>query len=167
MYELLYFYTYREQYQGVRSPAPRNGAHYFDAGAKFHVPSDYPYSAYFFAHILEFQFLRSLCTAAGQYDPGNPGKPLHKCDLEGSKIAGQRLRDGLSLGLSKHWSEALNVITNGERELSASAIIEYFKPLHEFLIKENRKSRGKVYNPIEFIYFFIDFEGKTFHFNGV
>lgn len=98
--------------------------------------------AYFVAHILEFQFLRSLCIAAGQYEPKNPKKPLHKCDLEGSKIAGQRLRDGLSMGTSKHWSEALNVITNGERELYADAIVEYFKPLHDFLIEENRKSRG-------------------------
>lgn len=112
--------------------------------AKFHVPSDYPYVAYFVAHILEFQFLRSLCMAAGQYEPKNPEKPLHKCDLEGSKIAGQRLRDGLSMGSSKHWSEALSVITNGERELSADAIVEYFKPLHEFLIKENQKSRGEI-----------------------
>lgn len=142
MFELVFWHSHREEYQGVRSPAPRNDAQYFDAGAKFHVPSDYQYSAYFVAHILEFQFLRSLCTAAGQYEPNNPEKPLHKCDLEGSKVAGQRLRDGLSLGLSKHWSEALSVITDGERELSANAILEYFKPLHEFLIKENRKSRG-------------------------
>lgn len=125
------------------------------------MPSDYQYAAYFVAHILEFQFLRSLCIAAGQYEPNNSEKPLHKCDLEGSKVAGQRLRDGLSMGLSKHWSEALNVITNGERELRADAIVEYFKPLHEYLIKENRKNRGNIYNSIYFIlfivYFFISF----------
>lgn len=108
------------------------------------MPSDSPYMSYFVAHILEFQFLRSLCNASGQYEAGNVEKPLHKCDLEGSKIAGQRLRAGLSMGLSKHWSEALNAITNGERELSADAIMEYFKPLHEFLIKENQKSQGKI-----------------------
>lgn len=147
------FHSFREQYQGVRSPTPRNGAQYFDAGAKFHVPSDYSYVAYYVAHILEFQFLRSLCIAAGQYEPNSPEKPLHKCDLEGSTIAGQRLRDGLSMGSSKHWSEALNVITHGERELSADAIVEYFKPLHEFLIKENRKSRGKIHQ-IQLLYFF-------------
>lgn len=94
------------------------------------------------AHILEFQFFKSLCIAAKQYDPNDPAKPLHKCDFEGSQIAGQRLRDGLSLGLSKHWSESLSVITNGETEISSEAILEYFKPLHEFLIIENQKSRG-------------------------
>lgn len=108
------------------------------------MPSNYQYISYFVAHILEYQLYRSLCIAAGQYEPGNAEKPLHKCDLEGSTAAGQRLRNGLSLGLSKHWSEALNVITNGERELRADAILEYFKPLHDFLIKENRKSRGKI-----------------------
>lgn len=95
--------------------------------------------AYFFAHILEFQFLKSLCLASHQYEPNNPRKPLHKCDIEGSSIAGKRLREGLSLGSSKHWTEALDIIT-GERELSADAILEYFKPLHEFLIEENSKA---------------------------
>lgn len=56
-------------------------------------------------------------------------------------VAGERLRNGLSLGLSKHWSEALSIITGGERELSADAVLEYFKPLHQFLIDENRKNR--------------------------
>lgn len=119
---------------------PRNKTD-FDAGAKFHVPSDYPYIAYFVAHILEFQFLKSLCIAAGQYEPHNPEKPLHKCDIEGSQIAGQRLRAGLSMGSSKHWSESLSIITNGEREISADAILEYFKPLYEFLVEENKKAR--------------------------
>lgn len=99
--------------------------------------------AYFVAHILEFQFLKSLCIVAGQYDPNNPAKPLHKCDIQDSHVAGQRLREGLSLGLSKHWSESLSILTNGEREISADAILEYFKPLHEFLIKENQKQKGK------------------------
>lgn len=98
--------------------------------------------SYFVAHILQYQIYRSLCITAGEYDPKNPEKPLHKCDLEGSTAAGHRLRDGLSMGLSRHWSEALNVITNGERELRADAILDYFKPLHEYLIAENRKSRG-------------------------
>lgn len=129
----------REAYQKIRSPAPRSEKH-FDAGAKFHVPSDYPYIAYFVAHILEFQFYKSLCIAAEQYDPNDPTKPLHKCDFEGSHIAGQRLRDGLSLGLSEHWSKSLSVITDGELEISADAILEYFKPLYEFLIEENKKT---------------------------
>lgn len=113
---------------------------HFDAGGKFHIPYDYQYSAYFFAHILEFQLLKSTCMKAGEYEPNNPAKPLHKCDIEGSLAAGQLLRDGLSLGLSKHWSETLSIMTNGETELSADAILEYFKPLTTFLEMEKQKA---------------------------
>lgn len=53
--------------------------------------------------------------------------------------------DGLKLGNSKHWSEVLKVMT-GESEMSADAILEYFKPLHDFLTKENKKSRQRLAN---------------------
>ncbi|XP_055323783.1 angiotensin-converting enzyme-like isoform X1 [Sitodiplosis mosellana] len=133
----------RRKYQRVDSPVPRDRIH-FDAGAKFHVSSNYPYVAYFVSHILEFQIFRSLCIEAKQYDPKNSTlKPLHKCDIDGSAAAGQRLRDGLSLGNSKHWTEVLRVITNGETELSANAILEYFQPLQEFLEEANNPSIGK------------------------
>lgn len=46
--------------------------------------------------------------------------------------------DGLKMGGSKHWSEALKVMT-GETELNADAILEYFEPLHEFLKVENQR----------------------------
>lgn len=130
----------REKYQKIRSPGKRTEQH-FDAGAKFHVPSDIQYVSYFLAHILEFQILRSVCGVAGQYDPKNATKALHKCDIGGSVAAGQRLRDGLSLGRSKHWSEALSKITGGDTEIEADALLEYFKPLHEFLLTENAKMR--------------------------
>lgn len=47
---------------------------------------------YFVAHILQFQFLKSLCIAAGEYDPQNPSIPLHKCDFYESIEAGDRLK---------------------------------------------------------------------------
>lgn len=110
----------------------------FDAGGKFHVADDYSYLAYFVAHIVEFQIFRSLCIEAKQYDPNNTASyPLHKCDIEGSLSAGKRIRDSLSLGSSVHWSKVLKSITNGETELSADAILEYFKPLQDFLELEN------------------------------
>lgn len=122
----------------MRSPGERTEEH-FDAGAKFHVPADVQYASYFLAHILEFQMLRSVCEVAGQYEPNNATKALNKCDIGGSIEAGQRLRDGLSLGRSKHWSAALSRITGGDTEFKADALLEYFKPLHEFLVAENAK----------------------------
>lgn len=53
--------------------------------------------------------------------------------------------DGLKLGNSKHWSEVLKIMT-GESDMSADAILEYFKPLHDFLIEENKKSRRRLAN---------------------
>jgi hypothetical protein len=45
----------------------------------------------------------------------------------------------LALGASKHWSYALKKLSN-ETTVSADAIIEYFKPLENWLIKENLKN---------------------------
>lgn len=47
-------------------------------------------------------------------------------------------RNGLKLGASKHWSAALKEIT-GESEMNASALLEYFKPLQDFLKTENQR----------------------------
>ena len=131
---------YRERYQKIRSPVKRTEAH-FDAGAKYHVPADTPYIAYFFAHIMEFQLHRSLCKAARQYDPNDPSKPLYKCHIGGLLEAGKRLEGDLSLGCSKLWRKALHDLT-GEDALSAEALLEYFKPLQQFLHKTNVEASG-------------------------
>lgn len=44
----------------------------------------------------------------------------------------------LRLGSSVHWSEALESLTN-EREMNVDALLEYFKPLTKWLIRENAK----------------------------
>lgn len=80
-----------------------------------------------------------MCLLAEEYDPGDEFKPLHKCDIAGSYKVGKRIRDGLSLGASKHWSETLSILTDGETKLSADAILEYFEPLDQFLKNENFK----------------------------
>lgn len=131
-----HWWALREQYQKVAAPSDRP-EEFFDPGAKYHVPSDTPYIRYFVAHILEFSFYRSLCIEAEQYDPNNPeANPLHKCDFYQNEKAGDKLREGLELGLSEHWSEALEKLT-GEQEMSAAAILEYFAPLQEFMKKQN------------------------------
>ncbi|GJQ76300.1 hypothetical protein Trydic_g14, partial [Trypoxylus dichotomus] len=82
----------------------------------------------------------SLCIEAGEYDPDNPdAKPLHKCDFYQNTAAGDRLRSGLSLGSSVHWSQALEEMT-GETELDGTAILDYFKPLYDYLVDYNNQS---------------------------
>ena len=119
----------REQYQGVAAPNDRPAAA-FDPGAKYHVPGNTPYTRYFLAHILQFQFHRALCEIAG-----NEG-PIHRCSIYGSQQAGERLNAMLEMGRSKPWPEALAALT-GSPEMDATAILDYFAPLQAWLDEQN------------------------------
>jgi peptidyl-dipeptidase A len=134
-----HWWELREQYQKVKAPSDRT-EEFFDPGAKYHIPADSQYIAYFVAHILEFSFYRSLCIEAEQYNPADPSaKPLHKCDFYRNEKAGNKLRAGLESGYSQRWNEALETLT-GESEISAKALMEYFAPLQAFLKKQNDMS---------------------------
>ena len=126
----LAWWELRRKYQGVAPPVSR-GEEDFDPGAKYHVPANVPYTRYFLAHILQFQFHRALSRAAGCT------APLHRCSIYGNAEAGKRLREMLELGLSRPWPEALQALT-GEREMDATAIREYFAPLEKWLKEQNR-----------------------------
>ncbi len=123
----------RRKYQGVAPPVERSEAD-FDPGAKYHVAANVPYTRYFLAHILEFQFYRSLCKAAGQTGP------LNRCTFFGSKEAGAKFNKMLEMGQSKPWPDALEAAT-GERQVDASAILEYFAPLQKWLDEQNKGQR--------------------------
>ena len=120
----------RRKWQGVAPPAPRTEAD-FDPGAKYHVPANVPYARYFLAHVLQFQFHRALCRAAGI------DGPLHRCSIYGSQPAGERLRRMLEMGQSRPWPDALEALT-GERRMDASALLDYFAPLQKWLDEQNR-----------------------------
>ncbi len=120
----------RRKYQGLESPVPRSEAD-FDPGAKYHIPANVPYMRYFLARILQFQFHRALCQAAGHQGP------LHTCSIYGNKAAGEKLKAMLSLGASKPWPEALHALT-GERQMDATALTSYFAPLHTWLKEQNK-----------------------------
>jgi peptidyl-dipeptidase A len=129
------WWTLREKYQGIAPPAPRSEAD-FDAGAKYHVAANVPYSRYFLAAILQFQFHRALCREAGFTGP------LYQCSIYGNKKAGEKLNRMLAMGLSKPWPEALKAMT-GEDKMDATAIIDYFAPLKTWLDAENQKAASK------------------------
>ncbi|MGD0825288.1 MAG: M2 family metallopeptidase, partial [Terriglobales bacterium] len=73
----------RLKYQGVAPPVARTEAD-FDPGAKYHVAANVPYTRYFLAHILEFQFYQALCRESGYKGP------LNRCTFYGSKEAGAK-----------------------------------------------------------------------------
>ncbi len=120
----------RRKYQGV-APAEPRGEECFDPGAKYHVPANVPYTRYFLARILQFQFHRALCREAGYTGP------LHQCSIYGNKAAGAKLNAMLEMGASRPWPEALEAMT-GEKQMDATAILDYFKPLMAWLEKENK-----------------------------
>nr|CAD7455012.1 unnamed protein product [Timema tahoe] len=81
----------REKYQGVE-PATHRTEDNFDPGAKYHIIASVPYIRYFVSYVIQFQFHRSLCEKAGQFDPEDPeSKPLHECDIYQSTEAGNLL----------------------------------------------------------------------------
>lgn len=58
-------------------------------------------------------------------------------------------RKMLSLGSSKPWPTVLEIVT-GQRKMEASALIEYFKPLQEWLEKRNRETGAHIGWDLEF-----------------
>jgi len=119
----------RLKYQGLVPPTDRPGEA-FDAAAKYHVTTFVPYTRYFLAQVLQFQFHRSLCQAAG-YDG-----PLNRCSIYGSEEAGKRLSAMMAMGRSRPWQEALEALT-GAREMDATAILDYYAPLQAWLNEQN------------------------------
>jgi len=119
----------REKYQGVKVPNERP-ADAFDPGAKYHIPGNTPYTRYFLARILQFQFHRSLCEISG-----NEG-PVHRCSIYGNKQAGERLNAMLEMGRSEPWPVELEALT-GQPNMDATAILDYFAPLKAWLDEQN------------------------------
>ena len=123
----------RTQYQGIVPPVARD-ANAFDAGAKYHVPGNTPYTRYFLARILQFQFYKAACDTAGWKGP------LHRCSFYGNKEVGKRLNAMLEMGASKPWPDALEAFT-GSREMSGKAMLEYFAPLMKWLETQNKGAK--------------------------
>jgi peptidyl-dipeptidase A len=119
----------REKYQGVAAPVARSESD-FDPGAKYHVPGNTPYTRYFLSFIVQFQFHKALCDAAGFKGP------LNECSVFNNKEAGQKFWSMLQAGASEPWPDTLEKLT-GTRQMDASAIQEYFAPLQTWLKEKN------------------------------
>ncbi|MEL1265246.1 M2 family metallopeptidase [Pseudoxanthomonas putridarboris] len=119
----------KARYQGV-APATARGEDFFDPGAKYHVPGNTPYTRYFLSHVLQFQFYKGLCDAAGYKGP------LYECSFYGNKVAGQKFWAMLEKGASQPWQSTLKELT-GTEKMDASAVLEYFAPLQDWLKQQN------------------------------
>ncbi|MEE4451213.1 M2 family metallopeptidase [Novosphingobium resinovorum] len=119
----------RLDYQGITPPSAR-GDDGFDAGAKYHIPGNTPYTRYFLARILQFQFYQAACKQAGWKGP------LHRCSFYGNRKVGENLNAMLAMGQSKPWPEALKAFT-GSAQMSAKPMLDYFAPLKRWLDAQN------------------------------
>lgn len=126
-----HWWALRLKYQGVAPAGSARGEDFFDPGAKYHIPANVPYMRYFLARILQFQFHRAMCQAAGHTGP------LHTCSIYGNKAAGAKLKAMLAMGASKPWPDALEALT-GQRQMDATAILDYFQPLQAWLKEQNK-----------------------------
>lgn len=131
------WWAMRIEHGGVMAAVHRSDAVNFDPGAKYHVPGGTPYFRYFIAHILQFQFYRSLCQLKGHRGA------LYLCDIYRRKDVGEKFKSMLAMGCSKSWQDVLKNL-NGEDHISTDAMLEYFAPLFTWLKKENVKRGYRV-----------------------
>ncbi len=124
----------KREYQGITPPVERP-ADAFDPGAKYHIPGNTPYTRYFLARILQFQFYKAACEQAGWTGP------LHRCSFYGNEEVGEKLNAMLEMGASEPWPEALEAFT-GTREMSAKPMLEYFAPLMQWLERQNKGEKA-------------------------
>ena len=120
----------REQYQGISTSETRD-ERYFDPGAKYHIPGNTPYTRYYLARIMQYQFHEALCNSIGF--EGN----LHDCSIYGSMEAGKKIISTMAMGESLPWQEAFENLT-GSRKLSGKSILNYYDPLMIWLNEQNK-----------------------------
>ncbi len=125
------WWNLREQYQGISTSSERS-EEYFDPGAKYHIPGNTPYTRYYLARIMQYQFHEALCKEMG-FDG-----PLHECSIYGSKTAGEKIISTMALGESQPWQDTFENLT-GSRQLSGKSILNYYAPLKDWLDDQNKQ----------------------------
>jgi peptidyl-dipeptidase A len=116
------------RYQGIEPPAPR-GEEFCDACTKTHIIDDAAqYYDYALAYLIKYQLHDHIAREILKQDP-------HHCNYYGNKEVGKWLWELLSLGATRDWRQLIKEKT-GE-ELSSRALLEYFRPLEDYLAKQN------------------------------
>ena len=96
------------------------------------MPANVPYTRYFLADILQFQFHRALREDRGLHRAAQPLLDLRQ------QGGGQEARTTCSRWASrKPWPDALEALT-GQRQMDATAILDYFAPLQKWLDEQNK-----------------------------
>ena len=120
----------REYYQGISTSTERS-EDYFDPGAKYHIPGNTPYTRYYLARIMQYQFHEALCNEI-EFDG-----LLHECSIYGNEKAGDKIISTMAMGESLPWQDAFENLT-GSRKLSGKSILNYYAPLKDWLDEQNK-----------------------------
>ena len=116
------------QYQGIVPPSTR-GEEFCDGCTKTHVIDDAAqYYDYALAYLLKYQLHDYIARKILNQDPRH-------CNYFGNKEVGRWLNEILVLGATRDWRQVIKEKT-GE-DLSSRALVEYFKPLREYLARAN------------------------------
>jgi peptidyl-dipeptidase A len=123
------WWEYVGRLQGIRPPEPR-GEEFCDAATKTHIIDDPAgYYDYAIATVLKHQLHDHIARKILKSDP-------HNANYYGNKEVGAFLRSILEQGATRDWRLVLREAT-GE-DLSTRAMMEYYKPLMDWLKKENK-----------------------------
>jgi peptidyl-dipeptidase A len=118
-----------KKYQGIEPPSAR-GEEFCDAATKTHINDDAAqYYDYALSYVLLFQIHDHISKNILKQDP-------HATNYYGNKQVGEFIGSIMKPGASADWRAMLKEKTGSE--LSANAMVEYFKPLIEYLKKENQ-----------------------------
>lgn len=128
------WWEYVKKYQGIIPPTER-GEEYCDAATKTHINNDAAqYYDYALSYVILFQLHNHIAKNILNEDP-------RATNYYGQTGIGDFLKEITYPGASKDWRKVLKESTGDE--LNAKAMLEYFKPLENWL-KEQNKGRSSV-----------------------
>jgi peptidyl-dipeptidase A len=123
-----------KKYQGIVPPSAR-GEEYCDATTKTHIIDD---PAQYYDYAISYCLLMQMHVhIANKILHQNP----HATNYYGSKETGDFLRSIMKWGQARDWRQVLKESTGDE--LNANAMMEYFKPLMQWL---QEKNQGRKYS---------------------
>jgi peptidyl-dipeptidase A len=123
------WWRYVREFQGVEPPTAR-GEEWCDPATKTHI-NDNPafYYSYAIATVLKFQLHDHIARKILR-------QPPQACNYAENKAVGAFLKSILEKGATQDWRAVLRTST-GE-DLSTRAMVEYFKPLQQWLEQQNK-----------------------------
>ena len=125
----------RLEYQGIVPPVARSEAD-FDPARNTTYLRTLRTLATSWRRFFNSSFIARLCKTAGYTGP------LNRCSIYNNKEAGAKLAKMLEMGKSRPWPDALEALT-GQRQMDATAMLEYFAPLKAWLDEQNKKNGAK------------------------